>query len=226
MSAPVDLNDPPESPASPTPEPSPEPAQRFRPALLIFLGLPILAALAALLISGGAAPPGAATASPPAPPLVMVTASGVVGVGSPAPDFTLERPGGGQVRLADYRGGWVLLNFWATWCGPCRAEMPLLQDLVDGKIAGAKAAPGGVSVLAVNFDEPAGAVQAFLDEMGLSLTAALDPQGKISRQFGAYQLPITLFVDPGGVVRFKHIGGLTPDALDNYLGHMAEDTAG
>ncbi|MCC7208589.1 MAG: TlpA family protein disulfide reductase, partial [Anaerolineae bacterium] len=81
----------------------------------------------------------------------------------------------------------------------------------------------GVDVVAVNFNESAEAVQAYLDDMALSLTAVLDPQGKISRQFGAYQLPITLFVDPEGVVRFKHIGALTFEALDDYLHHMAED---
>ena len=146
-------------------------------------------------------------------------------VGSPAPDFALEQPGGGTIRPGDYRGGWLLLNFWATWCGPCRAEMPLLQDLVDGKIEAAEAVPGGVAVVAVDFDETADSVEAYFKEMGLSLTAVLDPGGKMSRQYGAYQLPISLFIDPEGVVRFKHIGGMTSDMLADYLAHMAEDEA-
>lgn len=234
MSAPANRNDSPElspvtdSPPESLPESAPpgrRPEPQYRPVLLIFLGMPILAALVALLLSGSplVPGPGQATATPPEPPVVIVTPSGIVGVGSAAPEFALEQPGGGTVRLVDYRGGWLVLNFWATWCGPCRAEMPILQDLVDGKIAEAKEVPGGVAVVAVNFNESAEAVQAYFDDMALSLTAALDPQGKISRQFGAYQLPITLFVDPEGVVRFKHIGALSFEALDDYLHHMAED---
>lgn len=214
MSASTDPNDV-TRPSGPRPEP------KFRPVFLIFLGMPVLAALVAVLISTSPIGPDNAA---PTPPVVNFTPASPVGVGIPAPDFTLNRLDGGTIRLSDYQGRWLVLNFWATWCGPCRAEMPLFQALVDGNIPAGRAVPEGVTLLAVNYNEAAEAVEAYRAELDFDIPIALDPGIQVSRQYGVYNLPVTLFIDPAGTVRYKHIGGLTPDLLDQYLAQMSGET--
>jgi cytochrome c biogenesis protein CcmG/thiol:disulfide interchange protein DsbE len=202
------------APAPPrTPPTGPPP---FRPVLLIFLAMPLFAAGVALLITADG-PEGAGGS--PTPPVVGFTPFTLVG--APAPDFTLATPEGSAVQLSSLQGQWVLLNFWATWCGPCRAEMPLFQELADGQFEGAPPPSEGVIVLAVNRDEPVEAVNAFLDELELRLPVALDAGARVSAQYGVMQLPLTYVIDPAGVVRYKHIGELTRSTLARYLEQMA-----
>lgn len=132
-------------------------------------------------------------------------------VGAPAPDFELDVPQGDPIRLSDLRGKVVLLNFWATWCGPCRVEMPTLQDKYE------RWREAGFTILGVNFDESPEAVLEFKQELGLSFPLLLDPGGRVQRLYNIRGYPSTVIVDEQGVIRIIHIGILTEGQLQDYL---------
>lgn len=129
-------------------------------------------------------------------------------VGFLAPDFTLETLGGQSVTLSDLRGQAVLLNFWASWCPPCQAEMPALQDVY------ADYADHGLVVLAVNAtsQDTRTAIQAFLTEEGMTFPLPLDINGAVNTLYGVTSLPTTFFIGPDGVIREVIIGGPIPEA--------------
>ncbi|HJW89300.1 MAG TPA: redoxin domain-containing protein [Anaerolineales bacterium] len=131
-------------------------------------------------------------------------------IGKAAPDFELQNLSGESVRLSELRGRVVIINFWATWCGPCRLEMPAIQARYDRH-------PAELEVLAVNFDEPQAAVQAFVNELGLTFTVLLDPGAQVQDLYRVRGYPTTYLVDPDGVVREVHIGLMTEKQLDAYL---------
>lgn len=134
-------------------------------------------------------------------------------VGSTAPNFTLRDIHGEQIALADTRGKKVLINFWATWCGPCQLEMPFLQALYE-------AHPDDVVILAVNFDEPPEAVAAFANDFGLEFPILLDPGAIVQEVYEIRAYPSTYFVDEEGVIRAVRIGVLTEDLLDQYMAEL------
>ncbi|MBW8011454.1 MAG: redoxin domain-containing protein [Chloroflexi bacterium] len=133
--------------------------------------------------------------------------------GALAPDFELEGLDGELVSLSDYRGRVVLVNFWATWCGPCRFEMPALQSRYE------RYAPE-FEILAVDNDESAEAVDAFFKELGLSFKALLDPGGDTQELYRVRGYPSSVFVDADGVIQIIHIGMMTEGQLDGYLLEM------
>ena len=124
-------------------------------------------------------------------------------VGAPAPDFTLQGLDGNQVRLADLRGQKVVVNFWATWCPPCRSEMPDL-DRVARESRGE-----GVVVLAVDQMESPDTVRGYLRELSLGLDPVLDERGDVAQLYRVNALPTSFFVDASGVVREVHVGPLS-----------------
>jgi peroxiredoxin len=132
-------------------------------------------------------------------------------IGAPAPDFELVNLQGEPITLSELRGGVVLLNFWATWCGPCRVEMPTLQDKYD------ELREAGFMVLGVNFDESHEAVRASREELGLSFPLLLDPGGRVQRLYNIRGYPSTVIVDEQGVIRIIHIGIITEGQLEGYL---------
>ncbi len=131
--------------------------------------------------------------------------------GSEAPDFALPDLDGETVRLSDFAGRPVVLNFWATWCTPCRVEMPALEE------AAADYAGRGLAVLAVNQGETAEQVNDFLTEVGLSLPVLLDAESEVGAAYGAFFLPTTVIVGQDGVVGAVHRGILSREDLDDYL---------
>jgi peroxiredoxin len=211
------MSQPPVEPerSSPTPKPYPP----YRPTLAIFLIMPIAAALVALLLAETLAERDAISGrrddTPPA-----VAFSPFTLIGSPAPDFELPLLDGTTFRLSDQRGDWLVVNFWATWCPPCRAEMPVFQALHKAPSEAARAL-GQVKVIAINRDESKATVQAFLDELKLDLPVALDAGGKVSNRYGVLSLPITYFVDSEGVVRHRHIGEISAELLDQTFRKLA-----
>ncbi len=127
-------------------------------------------------------------------------------VGKPAPDFTLT----GR-RLTDYRGKLVVLNFWATWCAPCRLETPLLQKTY------ARLQTGGLVILGIDQAEDIAPVNSFVKEFNLTYPILLDTDLSATQAYGVIGLPTTFFVDPKGIIQAKQIGMLTEDGLQQYL---------
>ncbi len=138
------------------------------------------------------------------------TTAGAAVVGQPAPDFTLRDLNGQEVRLSDWRGRVVVLNLWATWCEPCKVEMPLLQAL-------AVRHPHDVVVLGINYGEDPDTVRAFVEAYGLTFPILLDPQRQVVRLYAARGLPTTVFIDAQGQVRGIHLGALDQAALEKQL---------
>jgi peroxiredoxin len=133
--------------------------------------------------------------------------------GALAPDFDLKSLSGEKVSLRDFGGKIVLLNFWATWCAPCRIEMPAIQSRFEQHRS-------ELEVLAINFDEPSDQVQAFVQELGLTFTVLLDPGGEVQRLYQIRGYPTTYIVDESGVVAIQHIGIMTEQQLDEYLSQV------
>ena len=115
------------------------------------------------------------------------------------------------MTLSDLAGQPVVLNFWASWCGPCRAEMPELQRLHD------RLGEAGVTVLGVNQGESPETAAAFLQTLGLSFPAALDQRTGVSQQYLVNSLPTTFFIDRAGVIRATFIGPMSDDVIAQNL---------
>lgn len=131
-----------------------------------------------------------------------------------APDFTLRNTEGESVQLSQLRGHPVLINFWATWCAPCRIEMPFFQDRYE------KFQQEGFQILAVDFDEPEDEVAVFGEELGLTFDLLLDPGAEIQSLYRVLGYPTSFFVDREGVIQAQHIGVMTEDQLDNNLAQI------
>lgn len=129
-------------------------------------------------------------------PARAVANQGRPSIGSPAPDFRLMDIDGKSVSLSDYQGKVVLLNFWATWCGPCRIEMPAMEALYRSM------QPKGLEILAVSVDQQGTAVtRPFQEAMGLSFPILHDQDYQVGLTYGARTLPMTFAIDRRGVIR-------------------------
>lgn len=116
-------------------------------------------------------------------------------------NFVLERLGGGEARLDDHLGKVVFLNFWATWCPPCREEMPSMQQLYD------ELAPEGLEMIAVNVLEPPDTVRPFIEEHQFTYPVLLDTDGRVVGRYGVRAYPTTYVVDRDGYVLGVRPGG-------------------
>ena len=128
-------------------------------------------------------------------------------VGAALGDFTLTDLSGKSVRLSDYAGRPVLINAWATWCPPCRAEMPALHDFYRAHQA------EGLVLLAVNAGESRSQVQSFIQQMGFTFPVLLDPNTNLLTELGIRSFPTSIVVGRDGKVKKIHIGMLSADQL-------------
>jgi peroxiredoxin len=130
--------------------------------------------------------------------------------GLPIADFELNTLTGEKVQLSQFRGQAVMINFWGTWCPPCRNEMPLLQSAYEAN-------QPELVILAVNVNDTTRAAQDFVEEMGLTFPILMDDAGTVRSQFQVRGYPTTYFVDQDGVLREQFIGELSQVRLDEYL---------
>ncbi len=159
-------------------------------------------ALGALLLIGGGAVLLAQASTPEVEPgaeVAVLTREGA--------DFTLQDFSGKTVRLADYRGRPVLINLWASWCPPCRAEMPDLVKFYEQHQA------EGLVVLAVNSADQRDKAEAFMENQPMPFPALYDPKGRVMDAFGVQGLPTTFLIDRKGQVQFAWTGQITPNLL-------------
>lgn len=176
-------------------------AARFQAVRGVVLSALIVAVAAYLFFGGGLnALIGIVQRASPAPE-----------VGHPAPDFELPDLDGTPVRLSSLRGRPVVVNFWATWCVPCRAEMPAIQSAYERHRA------QGLEVLAVNLLEDEQAIRPFLHELDLTLPVLLDRDGAVARDYRVTGLPSTFFIDRDGVIRDIQVGALLESTLQAKL---------
>src|SRR5262245_11602684 len=141
-------------------------------------------------------------------------------VGFPAPDFTLETLDGSTTSLAGPHGKVVIVNLWASWCGPCRAEMPAIQRLYDAQ------RDQGLTVLAVHgtFQDSEASARAFAQELGLTFPIVLDRDGEVSRRYQLHALPSTFIVDRKGIIRDVIFGGpLSEATLQSKVDALLEE---
>lgn len=130
-----------------------------------------------------------------------------------APDFTLQTLAGETVTLSELQGQAVVLNFWATWCPPCRAEIPFFQEA-------SRKYNGQVAILGIDDGESPDTVAPFVAELRMTYPIPLDRDGVVSRQYGVNSLPSTFFVDGRGIIRKVHIGIINQGLLEEQIGRL------
>ena len=186
--------------------------------LLLIAGFALLAVIAILFI-GGFDPGGESQQSDAsavlenAPAPVSLPLSGPpLQTGDRPYDFTLADVEGNPVSLNAFIGRPLIINYWATWCGPCRIEMPHLQNTFETRQA------DGLALLALNQDETAPEIEAFYDEFGLTFPALLDEGNRTSENYGVSRiLPTTFFINAQGEITAVHRGPMTQSQIDGYL---------
>src|ERR1017187_6556940 len=140
--------------------------------------------------------------------IVIASAAFAADTGGPAPAVTLTAPSGGQTALSQDKGQVVLVNFWATWCGPCQQEMPLLDQMYK------KYKPAGFTLIGVNVDKEEPAVKELLARKPVSFPVLLDPANQVSKAYHVEEMPSSVIIDRKGDIRYIHRGYRPGDEND------------
>lgn len=130
-------------------------------------------------------------------PINAVKAQEVTGV---APDFTLKSNSGENLKLGEYRGDVVMINFWASWCGPCRQEMPLLDELYQ------RYQKLGFTILGINVEKDPDKALAMLKDVPVGFPVLFDGDSAVSERYHLVAMPTTVLVDRDGNMRYQHLG--------------------
>lgn len=141
----------------------------------------------------------------------------LLSVNFPAPVLSLENLNGKIESLADYREQVVLINNWATWCPPCKAEMPVLEAYYEDH------AGQGFTIIAIEAGEPKNIVSEFVEEYNLKFQVWLDPNGASIKAFGNGNLPNSLVIDRTGTVRYAWTGEVNRDTLEKYVTPLLDE---
>lgn len=126
-------------------------------------------------------------------------------------DFNLKDLNGNEVTLSDLKGKKVFLNFWATWCPPCKAEMPDLEKLYN------ETKSSDLVILAVNIGEDKGTVKTFIEKNGYNFKILLDTDQEVSQKFNISSMPTSFFIDKEGFIRATHIGAMNLEQMKSYV---------
>jgi cytochrome c biogenesis protein CcmG/thiol:disulfide interchange protein DsbE len=152
---------------------------------------------------------------------VVLLARGPVGsptrVGSPAPDFSLADLDGTPIHLSELRGRPVVVNFWASWCGPCVEEFPLLRE------AAVRHADDGLVVIGVVFDDRSELARDFMRRNGATWQAAMDPGGRVAAAYGILGPPETFFIDRDGRIAARQFGQFSASSLEEHLATIIDE---
>ena len=132
--------------------------------------------------------------------LCCVLLTGIGHAATPAPGFTLKSMSGENIKLGEQAGNVVMINFWATWCGPCRQEMPLLNDLHN------KYEPLGFTVLGVNVEQNSNQAIDFISDTPVDFPILFDTANEVSKMYEVIAMPTTVLVDRDGNIRYIHKG--------------------
>jgi thiol-disulfide isomerase/thioredoxin len=130
--------------------------------------------------------------------------------GAMAPDFTLTALDGKPQSLSQYRGKAVIINFWASWCEPCKAEMPLIEEYAEKY-------PSQLVVLGLNSEETALVAQSFVDSLKIKFPILLDSNGVVSDLYRVDGFPTSIFIDSNGRIQAEQVGSLSRDNMNRYL---------
>jgi len=133
---------------------------------------------------------------------ILLTTTATADIQGPAPDFTLKSRSGKNLKLSEFRGQVVMINFWASWCGPCRQEMPLLDQLYQHY------RPLGFTILGVNVETDTSQALKLLQEIPVTFPILFDSDNSVADQYHLDAMPTTVLVDRDGKMRFLHLGYL------------------
>jgi len=135
-------------------------------------------------------------------------------IGKPAPSFSLKTINGDGVTMESLKGKGVVLNFWATWCAPCKAEMPALEEAYK------KHGGSSFTVIGVNYQQETPAVKRYLKKSAVSFPIVMDTDGVLSKKYAVLGLPSAFFIDRNGIVVGSHVGALKPEMLQEWTAKL------
>ncbi len=149
--------------------------------------------------------------------LARVPATSPTSVGSLAPDFVLADLDGNPVRLDDLRGRPVIVNFWATWCGPCVEEFPLLRQAHE------RYAADGLAIVGIVYQDRSEAARAFMERTGATWPATMDPDDRVATAYGIVAPPETYFIGRDGTIVARQIGQISAGSLQEKLAAIMDE---
>jgi cytochrome c biogenesis protein CcmG, thiol:disulfide interchange protein DsbE len=207
----------PGTPSAPPPIPPPRRSLIEQPLVRLALAALLLGVLGGVALAvrssrgGDQSPAAVVTGTPPSDAGLGPIGGDKPVLQQPAPDFALRDADGQVVKLSDYRGKVVWVNFWATWCIPCRKELPDIQTLSDELSA------KGLVVLTVNYKEGVADAKDFFAQHDVSLPLLLDTSGSVYDEYKLTGLPDSFFVDRDGILRAQQYGSFTPETMRQRL---------